>query len=183
MVLRRYLRGGWAAKLSRQRYIFTGATRSRPFREYQILSALSALGLPVPKPVAAICEINGFTYAGALITATIPSVVTLADLLAQQQQGTAPGADTWQRVGKCIHRFHAAGVWHADLNARKILIDDQQRVFLIDFDRAKYSPGKPVNGQANMNRLKRSLLKLWPSSTASGMETAWEQLMEAYNAG
>ncbi len=182
MVLRRYLRGGWAAKLSRQRYFFTGATRSRPFREYQILSALSDLGLPVPKPVAAICKFSGFTYTGAIITVTIPSVLTLADAL-NRQPVTVPETDTWQNIGRCIRRFHDAGVWHADLNARNILIDDQNRVFLIDFDRAKYSPGKPVNGRGNMKRLKRSLHKLWPSSTVSGMDIAWKQLMAAYNAG
>ena len=182
VVLRRYFRGGWAAKLSRQRYIFIGATRSRPFREYRILSALSELGLPVPKPVAAICEISGLTYTAAIITAAIQSASPLADLLTRQQN-TAPDADTWHNVGSCIRRFHDAGLWHADMNARNILIDDQRRVFLIDFDRAKYSPGKPVDGQGNLKRLRRSLLKLWPASTASGIGTAWEQLMVAYNAG
>ena len=56
VVLRHYLRGGWAAKLSRQSYFFTGISRSRPFREFRLLSELFELGLPVPRPVAALCE-------------------------------------------------------------------------------------------------------------------------------
>lgn len=183
VVLRHYLRGGWAAKISRQRYLFTGVKRSRPFREYDILSALSERGMPVPKPVAAICKFSGLTYTGAIITVTIPSTLTLADLLMEHSQGAVPDIETWQKIGNCIRRFHDAGVWHADLNARNILLDDQQRVFLIDFDRAKYSPGKVVNGQGNMNRLKRSLVKLWPSAKPTEIELAWEQLMVAYNVG
>jgi 3-deoxy-D-manno-octulosonic acid kinase len=175
MVLRRYLRGGWAAKVSHRRYLFSGVTRSRPFREYYLLEALSQLGLPVPRPVAAICEFSGLTYTGAIVTATIPSAQTLADLL--------PSANdrTWEAAGRCIRRFHDAGVRHADLNARNILIGERGRVYLVDFDRAKYSPEKPLDGRGNLKRLKRSLLKFWPADEQAGLQQAWERLMEAYD--
>lgn len=183
MVLRHYLRGGWAAKISHQNYLFTGVKRSRPFREFYLLSALSERGLPVPEPVAAICRFSGMTYTGAIITVTIPSARTLADLLMEEPQHLLSNTEAWQTIGNCIRGFHNAGLWHADLNARNILLDEQRRVFLIDFDGAKYSPGKAVNGQGNMKRLKRSLVKFWPSAKSAGMELAWEQLMAAYHAG
>jgi len=175
-VLRQYLRGGWAAKLSRSAYFFTSVARSRPFREFNVLASLHELGLPVPRPLAALCEHHGVISSGALMTARIAGAQTLADLL--------PGAtDTqWADVGKCIRRFHQAGVWHADLNARNILLDAQFRVFLIDFDRARVTPGKAVNGDNNLARLKRSLVKFWPASQATKLQTGWESLLGAYHA-
>jgi len=46
-VLRRYLRGGWAARFSRDRYLFTGFERSRPLAEFRLLAMLRAQDLPV----------------------------------------------------------------------------------------------------------------------------------------
>ena len=117
VVLRHYLRGGWAAKFSRQRYFFTGISRSRPFREYRLLSELFELGLPVPRPVAALCQHHGVTSSGAIMTARIDSSNTLADSLT----GDGLVGGVWANVGRCIRRFHEAGLWHADLNARNIL--------------------------------------------------------------
>ena len=174
VVLRQYLRGGWVAKISRQSYFFSTVSRSRPFREYHLLAALYDLGLPVPKPVTALCEFHGIISSGALMTARISSAQTLADVL--------PGNEAiWGSVGKCIRRFHDTGVWHADLNARNILLDADLRVFLIDFDRARFTPGKVVNGEGNLKRLKRSLVKLWPTGELSAMQTAWTQLIAAYH--
>ena len=181
VVLRQYLRGGWVAKISRQSYFFTTVSRSRPFREYHLLAALYDLGLPVPKPVAALCEFHGFISSGALMTARISSAQTLADVLPGNDEGDDLGEGLWESVGKCIRRFHDAGVWHADLNARNILLDENSQVFLIDFDRARFTPGKAVNGQGNLKRLKRSLSKFWPTDELSAMQAAWVQLMAAYH--
>lgn len=177
VVLRHYLRGGWAAKFSRQHYFFTGVSRSRPFREYRLLSELFELGLPVPRPVAALCQHHGMTSSGAIMTTRIDSSNTLADSLTGK--GLAKGV--WVDVGRCIRRFHQAGLWHADLNARNILLDNEFQVFLIDFDRARFNPGKPVNGEGNLKRLKRSLTKFWPSGDLSALHSAWTELEAGYD--
>ena len=177
MVLRRYLRGGWAAKLSHQHYLFTGVSRSRPFREFTLTASLHSLGLPVPQPLAALCSHHGILSSGALMTGRIKRSKTLADMLPDVQADAA----LWADVGRCIRRFHLAGVWHADLNARNILLDMESAVFLIDFDRARYTPGKVVDGRRNLARLQRSLVKLWPSSSTAEMQPAWAQLMAAYH--
>lgn len=181
VVLRQYLRGGWVAKIIRRSYFFTTVTRSRPFREYQLLAALFELGLPVPRPVAALCEHHGITSSGAIMTARISSAQTLADLLPGNTTGPELCAGLWGDVGKCIRRFHDAGVWHADLNARNVMLDAGQQVFLIDFDRARYTPGKAVNGKGNLERFRRSLSKLWPAGELSAMQQAWAQLMHGYH--
>jgi len=178
VVLRRYLRGGWAARLSREHYIYTGVSTSRPFREYHLLAAMHALQLPVPRPVAALCQHRGMLSRGAIMTKKIMNTAPLADLLS----GDGPGHDTWAAVGACIRRFHAAGIWHADLNARNILLDGDARVFLIDFDRARFSPGEEVDGKGNLKRLRRSLAKLWPQVESETMEEAWKNLKAGYDA-
>ena len=180
VVLRQYLRGGWVARFSRQSYFFSTVERSRPFREFHLLAALYAQGLPVPRPVAALCEHHGIISTGAIMTGRISSAKTLADVL-PGNTGSVPAEDLWKRIGKCIRRFHDAGVWHADLNARNILLDAGLQVFLIDFDQARFTPGKVVSGQGNLNRLKRSLTKLWPTEELSALQPAWIQLETGYH--
>ena len=177
VVLRRYLRGGWVAKLSHERYFFTTVSRSRPFREFNILASLFELGLPVPRPVAALCEHSGIFSTGAIMTARIGGAQTLVDVLPEAENSAELSGD----VGKCIRRFHDAGVWHADLNARNILLNSEGHVYLIDFDRARFTPGKKVDGQGNLSRLKRSLTKLWPVKQAEALQPSWEHLMAGYD--
>jgi len=181
VVLRQYLRGGWVAKISRRSYFFTSISRSRPVREFFLLAGLYEQGLPVPRPVAALCEFHGLISTGSIMTAQIPSAQTLAELLPGKNDTEAVVANIWPRVGKCIRQFHDAGVWHADLNARNILLDSGFKVFLIDFDRSRFTPGKAVNGQGNLNRLKRSLTKLWPSGELPAMQAAWAELKAGYD--
>lgn len=177
VVLRHYLRGGWAASISRQGYFFTGVTNSRPFREYHVLAELYAKGLPVPRPVAALCQHRGLISTGALMTSTIASSLTLADRLSVDDSLER----IWASVGKCIRQFHDAGLWHADLNARNILVDENQKVYLIDFDRARYNPGEPVNGEGNLKRLNRSLQKFWSAGQIPALQQAWIELKAGYD--
>ena len=181
VVLRQYLRGGWVAKISRRSYAFSTLSRSRPFMEYHLLAKLYDLGLPVPRPVAALCEHHLITSTGSLMTVQIRSAQTLADVITDHQTRTDTFGGLWESVGKCIRRFHQAGVWHADLNARNILLDAERNVYLIDFDRARFSPGKAIDGGGNLKRLKRSLTKFWPAGEAVTMQAAWIKLKAAYD--
>jgi len=175
-VLRRYLRGGWAAALSRDRYLFTTAERSRPFREFRLLGRLRGAGLNVPRPLAALCEHRGILSRGALLTERILPARVLADSLPEL------GDADWATVGGCLARFHRDGVWHADLNARNVLLDNQGEVFLVDFDRARYTPGRSVDGRNNLQRLRRSLARLWPDNAPLSLHAAWERLLDGYRA-
>ncbi len=144
------------------------------------MASLLELGLPVPRPVAALCEFHGVISTGTILMARIPSAQTLADVLPGNSGTLKLDDGFWGSVGKCIRRFHDAGVWHADLNARNILLDAELQIYLIDFDRTRFTPGKKVQGQGNLNRLKRSLVKLWPTAALSEMEPAWAQLEAGY---
>lgn len=175
-VLRRYLRGGLPARISRDRYFFNGWERSRPVSEFHMLADLDTHGLPVPPPLAAMCRRNGPFYTGWLMTRLLPGTQTLAD----QIDRCAADAETWVRAGACIRRFHDFGVIHADLNARNILVDEEKRVFLIDFDRARIRRGDTRAQQSNLDRLQRSLLKFWPSEPEIPLAESWRFLLQGY---
>ncbi|MEE4216661.1 MAG: 3-deoxy-D-manno-octulosonic acid kinase [Xanthomonadales bacterium] len=175
-VLREYLRGGVPGRFNRDRYLFTGWQRSRPVAEFGILAELSAAGLPVPQPLAAITQRHGPFYTGSLLTHRIMDSLPVADLVAGRSD--APGF--WKAIGACVRRFHEHGVIHADLNARNILVDAQERVYLIDFDRARIEPGQTAACSRNMKRLRRSFEKVWPVPLRDRLDPCWDQLWRAY---
>jgi 3-deoxy-D-manno-octulosonic acid kinase len=153
--LRRYLRGGVPAFLSRKHYFWFGEERTRSFRELRLLDALRHRGLPVPAPVAALYRRGIVTYVAQLITERIVGARSLSELLSAGLMDDA----RWASIGRCLRRFHDAGVQHADLNAQNILLDPQGKVWVLDFDRGRMrAPG--VWSERALERLARSLAKI-----------------------
>ncbi len=172
-VLRHYFRGGWAAHLSRDRYLYTGLERSRPIAEFHMLARLYKMGLPVPQPLAAQCLREGLFYSGDLMTRRLLDVIPLADLPDILKSDPA----MWIATGACIRHFHDHGLVHADLNARNILIGSENTVYLIDFDRAQIRPGARNLFEANLKRLQRSLRKILGPGQ---LEQGWKYLQRGY---
>ncbi|HEU0154233.1 MAG TPA: 3-deoxy-D-manno-octulosonic acid kinase [Arenimonas sp.] len=174
-VLRHYRRGGLAARLGRDTYLWCGERAVRSFAEFRLLAALHAEGLPVPAPLAAAYWRRGLGYRAALLVERIPGVRALADWCGDQAD-----AAPWEAVGAMLARFHAAGVHHADLNAHNILVDAAGRPWLIDFDRGRRrAPG--AWRQANLRRLARSLAKL--SAGDARWRPGFARLQAAYARG
>ena len=115
------------------------------------MTRLHASGLRVPQPLAAAYWRHGPFYRAALLTQRIPGARPLADLL---ERAPLP------QVAEAICAMHRAGVWHADLNAYNILVDDAGCVWLIDFDRATSGRLDRAGREANLQRLARSLRKV-----------------------
>jgi 3-deoxy-D-manno-octulosonic acid kinase len=178
-VLKHYLRGGLPGRFIHDRYLFTGWKRTRPLAEFHILAQLSEAGFPVPRPLAAIARRTGPVYTGSLLTARIADALPLAD----EVVGHEDEPDFWAAVGSCIRRFHDHGLVHADLNARNILVGRGNRIYLIDFDRARMAPGRPAEYARNLARLKRSFDKLWPQAVLDRLEPCWQSLLGAYDKG
>ena len=153
-VLRHYRRGGLVARLSGDLYFWTGAQRTRSFREFRLLRQLRAWNLPVPQPVAARYVRTTLGYRADLITAELPTRQTLAQAL----QAAQLSATAWYAIGRCIGRLHARGVQHADLNAHNILLADDA-VYVLDFDRGRVR-ARGAWEQAVLARLQRSLVKV-----------------------
>lgn len=179
LVLKHYQRGGGMAELLEDKYIGRNCDHSRSFREWRLLRAMRQLELPVPVPVAARCSQHGLFYRADLITLQIQDVTPLADHLMQH----AADQPTWIAVGRCLRRFHDASVYHADLNARNILLEPQSLdIYLIDFDKGAFRYFGESWKAANLARLQRSLLKF--KSLYQGFsydQQDWNVLLEGYN--
>jgi 3-deoxy-D-manno-octulosonic acid kinase len=173
-VLRHYRRGGWIARWVADRYLWRGEEATRAFRELRLLAAIEALGLPAARPVAARYLRSGLGYRADLLTVAIAGAEPLA---ARLEAGLAPAE--WRRIGATIRAFHDAGVCHADLNARNVLLDAGGAVHLIDFDRGSLAAPGPWC-EANLARLRRSLLKLRGSGSDEADPAGWSELVAGY---
>ena len=176
--LRHYRRGGLIGRFNADRYLWAGSRRTRGFAEFRLLSALHDAGLPVPAPIAARYQRDGFRYRADLLTARIEDVRTLA----QQLEVAAINPELAASVGETIARFHVLGVCHADLNAHNILVDSQGAIWLLDFDRGRLR--QPALGwqQSNLYRLRRSLFKIGAQRFCDFDERFWHPLLSAYHA-
>ncbi len=179
LVLRHYRRGGLVRRVFEDRYPRVGLRNSRPWRELALLTRLHAGGMPVPRPAAArIQPLAPWSpwYRGDLVTEYLEGTETLAERLCVEAGRAVP----WPAIGAAIASFHGVGVDHADLNAHNILLDAEDRVYLIDFDRARLrGPGRWKQG--NLARLRRSLDKV--AATADGTEWGdgvWNRLQAGY---
>jgi 3-deoxy-D-manno-octulosonic acid kinase len=176
-VLRHYRRGGLVAAVMGDRYVWTGAHATRPFREFRLLGELARLGLPAPVAVAATYRLHGPFYRADLLTQRLPQARTLADELA----GGKLNSGLAEEVGVLVARFHRANVWHADLNAHNVMIAPDG-LYLIDFDRGCIREPAESWQQSNLQRLRRSLLKLGAGGQdhAAFDTTIWQPLMHCY---
>jgi 3-deoxy-D-manno-octulosonic-acid transferase len=61
-VLRHYYRGGLIGKLNKDRFLKVPVPQSRAMAEFQLLQQMHQLGLPVPRPVAALFSTGKISY-------------------------------------------------------------------------------------------------------------------------
>jgi 3-deoxy-D-manno-octulosonic acid kinase len=174
-VLRHYFRGGLPGRFIADQFVWAGSTRTRSVREWDLLFAMRDLGLPVPAPIAARYVHHGLYYTADLITERLAGVRTFSSLLSDGE-----ASDTvWRNVGECIARLHFAGFFHADLNAHNLQIDENNKVWLLDWDRGdRKQPGSWRN--SNLARLHRSLNKISNVQGAYFSDSNWKLLSQAY---
>jgi 3-deoxy-D-manno-octulosonic acid kinase len=176
-VLRHYLRGGFAARFTRNRHLWRGVGEIRSFDEFRLLRELLRRRLPVPRPIAAIYWREGLFYRAGILLERLQRVQTLADRAA-----TAGSDAPWKEAGQMIARIHRAGLDHADLNAHNLLFEDSGRGWVIDLDRSQLRiPATPWR-EANLVRLHRSLLKLRGARSVVEVEKDYATLRSAYDA-
>ncbi len=175
LVLRRYLRGGFAARLSRDGYAWNGEARVRSLAEYRLLRELRQRGLAVPAPHAACYWRRGRVYRAAILVERIAGARSLADLAAERGN-----AAPWAETGRLLAAFHQAGLDHADLNAHNVLFDEHGAGWLIDLDRGRLR--RPARGwrEKNLARLLRSLRKLRGARAVADVDADFARLRLAY---
>ena len=175
-VLKHYNRGGLVAKLTLDKYLWMGEHNTRSFKEWRLLNDMVKKQLPVPTPVAARYVRNGICYRADIITREIPDIESLSDKLLENSMTE----QLWENIGECIAKFHCHGFFHMDLNVENIQIDQNNQVFLLDFDKGRVSEPLRRLSDSNLMRLKRSIAKVIQLKQLAFPSSGWDKCITKY---
>lgn len=174
-VHRHYQRGGFAARLVYDHYLWLGLERSRPFREWRLLNYMHRRGLPTPRPVAARVLRRGLAYQADIVTVYLPATTSVSSRL---REGDVDDSH-WTDIGAMVRRIHDQGIDHPDLTAHNILLDPRGKVFVVDFDNARFRSSGSWR-QAALARLQRSLRKVALETGTEFDQRGWGLLLDGY---
>ena len=148
VVIKRYIRGGLLGRLIRRSYIRLGKSRSQ--LEFELLQRARELGINVPEPL--VCASRGsLIYRAWLVTREIESALPLARLSSDDENRTRR---VMEAVIDQISRLIEHRIMHVDLHPGNVLVDGQNRVHLVDFDKGKFQRG-------DANTLRNRYLNRW----------------------
>ncbi len=141
LIVRKYYRGGVVQKLTRDFYFRLPlfSNNYRPTREFEILNKLHSANLPVPNPIAYIIQhCSSFRYQGFIVTEEIlPSKNMLDSVDSESIENLKIFS---KAAGEVAHMILNHNVFHPDLHLGNVLIQNDSKVYIIDFDKAKIFP-------------------------------------------
>lgn len=175
--LKRMRRGGYAARIWRDRY----ASADRLVETLAASVEVLARGVATARPVALILESgHGGLVRGAM---AFEEIAGSEDLARRVVSGRVTREDLTAAVG-IVRTMHDRGIAHPDLNLGNVLLRSaaggSPEVFVIDLDRASFTEG-PLDFQARqaaVRRLERSCAKLTgePGPLGAGSQDLWYDL-------
>jgi len=142
--------------------------RCRPFRELLVAEKARSLGIPTAEVVAAVRRgVLGPFYRGAVYSKEVTGAVDLLSYLRSADQhadrhSLRAKRDTLREAGRIVRMAHDAGLLHADLQLKNVLVrhDGRPAIFLIDLDKARWHKRLPRSLRTmNLMRLARSAAK------------------------
>ena len=108
-------------------------------------------------PLGVAWQRTGGFLRGALATEAVDAPDLLAFLRTPENGDPAGRSETLRRCGAVVRQMHDAGIWHADLQVKNLLVSPEGPM-LIDFDGARVgAPPGVVNRARNLLRFRRSL--------------------------
>ncbi|HUF69425.1 MAG TPA: lipopolysaccharide kinase InaA family protein [Longimicrobiales bacterium] len=161
LAVRHYRRGGLIAPVLGDRYVRIGAPR--PFHELWINAIGRARGIPTPAVAAAVVHPAGMFYRGDLATDYIPDATTLADVTFGEARLDAEARrNAWWAAGRLVRATALAGLVHADLNLRNVLVamrSGRPLTYLLDLDRCR------IAGRVSARELNRMKTRIRQSAS------------------
>lgn len=173
--LRHYRRGGLFGKLVADSYWFSCLENTRSYQEFMLLDHLRAQGVNVPRPIAARVVRHGLVYQADILS---EKVANARDLVAVLQAGPLDH-QAYQQIGQQIAKLHHAQVNHSDLNIHNILLDSDDQVWLIDFDKCAQQAGNSWK-LVNLERLERSFNKELVKRSIHWSHNDFQSLLTGY---
>ena len=135
VVIKYYRRGGAIRYLIKQRYLKLGKTRCQI--EYELLQKVRSLGINAPEPIAFAYR-GRFFYQCWLVTREIKHHQTLAQISRSNEEQARM---VMKEVVKQISMLIKNKILHADLHPGNVIVDNQNQVYLLDFDKGGVFPG------------------------------------------
>ncbi len=174
LVVRTLTHGGALRNVFKTRFL----TLNRSLQELQSSAYLISQGIPTPEIVGLRFKKNGMFYAMEIISRMIPESV---DLLAFLEQFPNGGSAVIRKTGALIRDIHRAQVYHADLHVKNIVLDKEQKPWIIDLDNAYRFIDLPfILRYKNTRRFIHSLKK-WDKRGRIRLPRGWKQtFMEGY---
>ncbi len=136
VVIKYYRRGGLVRYFVKQKYLKCGKTRGQ--KEYELLQKVISLGISAPEPIAFAYRGRLF-YKGWLVTREIKEHQTLAELSFSNETRTRK---IMKEVTRQISILIKNSILHVDLHPGNVIVDNQDRVYIIDFDKGRLFHGK-----------------------------------------
>jgi tRNA A-37 threonylcarbamoyl transferase component Bud32 len=173
-VVRHYTHGGLLRKVTSDRF----AGSERFFTEVRVSEHLRRRGVNTPEVLGLLVQAGKLGFRrGALVTRMVEGGQDLLVYL-RSEDGVRQLADPRTKralirsTARQVRKMHDAGVCHADLHVKNLLLAPAGRIFILDLDRAKVHGELGLSRRlANLIRLGRSLEKTGTDSVISGRDT------------
>lgn len=154
VVMRHFRRGGLLGRILKDGFFVFEPHAHRAFDEFRLLEEMRSQGLPVPEPLLA----REKNIGGMIVQDILISRIHARDLSFVLRERSLSKTELL-RLGSVIKAFFDGGIEHTDLNIRNILLDDEGRFFIIDFDKCFKSHPDAARRRGIVDRLHRSFLK------------------------
>jgi len=181
VIVRRYRHGGFFAPFTGDRFL----GKRRFLSEFELARRAWAARVPTARPVAVGWRGGALSTRGFIATLEIGGACDLLAFFTKplpESAGTAAAV----AVAKAVHALHEAGVRHADLHLKNLLVSEEEagegyHGWVIDLDLARQERGAlSLSARiANLARLYRSVEKHRRSGVAIG-DAEVKKFCEAY---
>jgi len=165
LVIKKYLRGGLISRFNKDNYLYSKKSRSE--LEFDVLIKALKAGVNVPEPIAHITKKFLF-YKAWLITRKIePANNFIEFCLHDKKKAVSLLPEICQNIYKLIEN----SIHHKDLHPGNIIIDEFNKPYILDFDKACYFAGN--KGKLTIKykqRWKRAIKKYNLSDSLSDLQ-------------
>ncbi len=158
LLVRTYRKGGLLRHVRGR--LFRG--RWRPLAELVLHRRLLDADVPVPDAVGCVVLLRPLGWRGFLLVREVAQSLDLeAWLYGVPHAIEASPADVLRAAGRAVRRLHDAGVSHADLHPKNLLVTPDGDVLVLDLDKARTfeRPLDDAERLTNLVRLARSIEK------------------------
>lgn len=148
LIIKQYFRGGFISRFNKQWYLFSSKKRGEA--EFDFLTRAQKAGVAVPKPLIYASK-GCLFYKAWLITKKIEGSENFAGLCLKDEE---MAVSLLPSISKNISILIENSIHHTDLHPGNVIVDNNNKPFILDFDKACYFAG-------NKKKLKEKYKQRW----------------------